>query len=278
MNNIKAKIKKADPVLILYPAGLGGEHIAHTLTTCNDDFEKTAMLYNEKVNQFHTVCVFKYSSEISDINDVSTAIDIQYKGEFPNTSKRIVLKDHTTELSFEFYKKHFPNITILCLIAEDTDSINYFAELTFKKLAKKITSPIDEWYVKNEISQDCTPEEAVHVINQVNKFRWVWRHEAHILINHMRSRNSQIDLEHSNDLTKSISNHKHDIINTNRKIDSYKDFFTNFHFISVDDLALTDDSETVWREINKHVGSIDVVKAKQLTNEWIRKNNKLSLL
>lgn len=269
-------IQKKNPVLIVYPAGVGGEHIAHTLSLCSEEFETTQTHFNPKVNQYHTICLFRYSSEIPNIDDINTAIDSKYKGDV-NNNLRIVLKDHPTERTLQFYSRHFNSIKTLFLIPTQLASIDYFSELTFKKLAVKVKCPINQSYVENEISPSLDQQQMQHIIECANCYEWVWRHELHILNTKIRDIGLEAKLRHTDTLNEAISHHKNELINIQYKVAEYSSILQNCHSISVDDIVIKQNSESLWEQINKHVGSIDVAKAIDITNTWINNNKELKL-
>ena len=269
-------IQKNNPVLIVYPAGVGGEHIAHTLSLCSEEFEVTHTRFNPDVNQYHTICLFRYSSEIPDISDINTAIDSQYDGDV-NNNLRIVLKDHPTERTLQFYSRHFNSIKTLFLTPTQQASIDYFSELAFKKLAVKVRCPINKSYVENEISPSLDQQQMQHIIKCANHYDWVWRHELHILNTEIRDIGLEAVLRHTDTLDEAIGHHKNELINTQYKVAEYRSTLQDCHSISVDDIAIKQNSESLWEQINKHVGSIDVAKATNITNTWINKNNELTL-
>lgn len=265
-------IKKSNPVLVVYPAGTGGEHISHTLSICSSEFEPLNTKFVEHLNQYHTICVINYSTAISNIDNFSTSIDARYNGDFVKNQKRIVLKDHPTDLTLQFYSKYLDTITVLFVTpVVETD---YFTDLTFKKLAVRIPCPIDETYVKHEISDSLTQQECDHLIMQANQYPWVWRHELHILITQMREQRKLVPIEHFETLDKIKDDHKNSMISTYiTTVSEYQQAFRNCHVINCDSLKYN--SKDFWLQVKKVIPTVDSHRATEITNKWIEQNNKL---
>jgi hypothetical protein len=266
----KQNVIDADPVLIVYPAGTGGEHIAHTLSMCCDEFEELETKFVEDLNQHHTICVLNYSTAITNIDDFNTALDARYTRNFDN--KRIVLKDHPTELTLEFYSKHLPDITTI--FVTPIKEVDYFADLTFKKLAVKVDCPITEDYIRYEISDTLTNEEYAHLIAQANQYDWVWRHELHILTHQIREQGKLLPIEHFDTLDKIKNDHKQTLINTYiTTVSEYKNKLQNCYTVNCDSLKY--DSTEFWQQVKEIIPTLDLDRAIKITNTWVEKNNKL---
>jgi MFS superfamily sulfate permease-like transporter len=267
-------IKKSNPVLVVYPAGTGGEHIAHTMSICSNEFEDLQTTFVGKKNQFHTVCALNYSTSFSDINVFSTSIDSRYKGNFYDTGKRIVLKDHPTDMTLDFYSRNFSNINVI--FVTPVNEVDYFSKLTFKKLAVKIPTPITKEYIQSEIFNTLTDIEYNHLIDQANCYPWVWRHELHILTHQIREHGKLVPLEHYDNLDKIENDHTQTLINTYEKVlPEYTAKFKNLHLINCDTLRY--ESEYFWSTIKKIIPSLHLDRAVEITNNWIEKNNKLEV-
>lgn len=265
----------ADPVLIVYPAGLGGEHIAHTLSVCCDDFEILSTYVNKKVNQYHTICALKYVDLVNDISEFENGLEEKYTGNFVENKKRIVLKDHPSIKSLEFYKKHLPNITVLYidLPFPKKYSIGYFVNIALKKLAVKVECPITDEYILSTLSTTLTEEQKKFIIDETKKFSWVWRHELYKLIDDMLQ-HKNVELEHVDSIEKLKKDHESNLINTYITFMSeYKSKFKNFNVIDCD--GMDTDSTLFWNKMKKVIPNIDIDKAISLTNIWIENNNKL---
>lgn len=268
------KLNNPDTILIVYPAGTGGEQIAHTLSVCSKEYEILKTDYNEDKNQYHTVCALNYSTLITDIEKFDTAIDSRYVFN-KNSRKKIILKDHPSERTLEFYSKHLPDITVL-FVTPFTE-FEYFANLTFNKLAKKITPPITEEFLKKEISDTLSDSEINHLIDQTNQYPWIWRHELHNLIYRIRKDSQLHQFYHNDDLSDIKEDHLQTLINTYIiTVPLYQNKFKNMHKINCD--SFIQNSYNFWKSIRPLVPSLDVDNATKITNKWIAQNNKLGEL
>jgi hypothetical protein len=266
------EIRNCNPVLIVYPAGTGGEHIAHTLSSCSDEFEILKTNYVSSVNQHHTICVLKYSTHINDLDDFDSALDERYTGNFSKTNKRIVLKDHPTNTTLEFYSEYLKDA--LVFLVYPLENAQYFAELTFKKLGVKVYSPMDQTYIRSQISTSLTKEEESYIIGQVGQYEWVWRHEIHNMISLMKDTNSFVKIQHHDTLDTIVEEHKHSIINSlDNMVPKFQSAMPFSHVINCD--CLIKESTDFWKQIQTHIKSLDVDKATTMTNLWIKNNNKL---
>lgn len=268
----KQNVIDSNPILIVYPAGTGGEHIAHTLSICSDEFEDLQTKFVPELNQHHTVCVLNYSTAVNDIDDFSTALDSRYEKDFRQQNLRVVLKDHPTDYTLQFYAKHFPDI--ITLFVTTINEHEYFSDLTFKKLAVRVECPIDIDYLKYEISDSLTEQEYAHLIEQANQFPWVWRHELHILTTQMREQKKLLPIEHFDTLDKIKNDHKQTLINTYiTTVPKYKEQLKNCYVIDCD--TLKSSSKEFWTQIKNIIPSVDLDRAVKITDSWIEKNNKL---
>lgn len=273
----------AQPILIVYPAGLGGEHIAHTLSICCDQFEDIHTWVNKNVNQYHSICALRYIDLVEDITKFENGIETRYKGDFVSTKKRIILKDHPSDNSIEFYKRYLPNITIIYidLSFPKKDSIDYFADLAIKKLAIKIDCPITVDFINSTISPTLSKKQQQFMIDETKKFDWVWRHELYTLLNDMLEsdhssivKNKNIRLKHNSEISVLKEDHKQSLINTYITfLPKYRSTFKNLHVVDSDNLDK--DSTIFWKKIKKIVPKLDTDKAIGITNRWIENNNKL---
>lgn len=273
----------AQPILIVYPAGLGGEHIAHTLSICCDQFEDIHTWVNKNVNQYHSICALRYIDLVEDITKFENGIETRYKGDFVSTKKRIILKDHPSDNSIEFYKRYLPNITIIYidLSFPKKDSIDYFADLAIKKLAIKIDCPITVDFINSTISPTLSKKQQQFMIDETKKFDWVWRHELYTLLNDMLEsdhssivKNKNIRLKHNSEISVLKEDHKQSLINTYITfLPKYRSTFKNLHVVDSDNLDK--DSTIFWQKIKKIVPKLDTDKAIGITNRWIENNNKL---
>lgn len=269
--------KNADPVLIVYPAGLGGEHIAYTLSVCCDDFEDLYTYVNKSVNQYHTICALGYMSLVEDITKFENGLEYRYDGDFIKNKKRIILKDHPHKNSIDFYKKYLPDITIIYidLSFPKKYSIEYFVNLAIKKLAVRVDCPITHDYIKSTLSNTLTEEQQNYVIEETKKFDWVWRHELYKLIDDMLNLNDA-KLEHYSTTDKLKNDHKSNLINTYITfLPEYKSKFRNLHVVDCDNLEI--DSTVFWNKIKKIIPNLDIERAIKMTNYWITNNNNLGL-
>ncbi|MDA9993306.1 hypothetical protein N9E09_01425 [bacterium] len=284
----------AHPILIVYPAGLGGEHIAHTLSTCCDQFEDIYTWVNKNVNQYHSICALRYMDLVEDITKFENGIETRYKGDFVSIKKRIIVKDHPSNNSIEFYKRYLPDITIIYidLAFPKKDSIDYFADLAIKKLAVKVDCPITVDFINSTISTTLSEKQQQFMIDETKKFDWVWRHELYALLNDLLEsnnyknpvsydthhssivKNKNIRLKHTSDINVLKEDHKESLINTYITfLPKYVRTFKNLHVVDSDNLDK--DSTIFWQKIKKIVPKLDTDKAIGITNRWIENNNKL---
>lgn len=267
--------KNADPVLIVYPAGLGGEHIAHTLSVCCDDFERLHTYINKNVNQYHTICALKYIDLVQDISKFENGFEEKYTGDFVKNKKRIILKDHPSTKSLEFYSKHLPNIKVIYLDLPFPKkySIEYFVNIALKKLSVKVKCPITTEYILSELSTTLTKAQQTFIINETKKFNWVWRHELYKLIDDVLQ-HKNVKLEHVDSIEKLKKDHQSNLINTYITfMHEYRMKFRDFNVIDCDRLDI--DSTLFWNKMKRIIPNIDTDKAIGLTNIWIENNNKL---
>lgn len=268
----KQDIVNANPVLIVYPAGVGGEHIAHTLSVCSNEFEDLSAAFNYSRNQYHTQCVLRYTQHVENIDDFDSAIATQYKGNFVAKNKRIIIKDHPTQHSVDFYSKHFDNLIVL-LVFPLTQAV-YFSELAFKKLSVKVSCPIDRKYLSLNVTDNLTEQQIDHILSEVNQHEWVWRHEIHNLVSAMSETKTLCPIEHHNTLDIIKMYHADSIINTYTTLAPlYQAHFKNSYVINCDDL--TTNSSAFWKQIQHIIPTLDVETATSISNVWIERNNKL---
>ena len=257
------------PLLFLYPAGTGGEHVAYTASIHSSECEPLATFVNYDRNQFHTVCAFKYSATILDINDRNSCIDDRYY--LTDISKRVVLKDHPTLLTLNLYKKQIPNIEIIMTVP--FDELDYFAELTFKKLLVKVNSPITREYIVNYITSDATDFEISYIIDQVGLYEWVWQHEIHVFLGNLREGKRNVFV-HIDDVQLDIDNHKNYLNDCRTQfVTAFSKSFYKFHIVNCDSLRY--DSREFWNNIKNIITSLNVDAATDFTNKWIAQNNQL---
>lgn len=262
-------IKNRNPLLFLYPAGTGGEHIAYSTSIHSSECEPLATYINHTRNQFHTVCAFKYSANILNLDDFNSCIDNRYVA--TDTSKRIILKDHPSLLTLNLYKKQIPDVEIIMLLP--FDELDYFAELTFKKLLIKISSPITPDYILNYIAADVTADELVVLVDRVNKHKWVWKHEIHVLLGDVREGKST-ELTHIDDISSTIDYHKNHLKDCHSKFaPTFSMSFNKFRIVNCD--CLKYDSREFWNNVKSTITSLNVDAATDFTNNWIAQNNQL---
>ena len=272
MNITKDDIINANPVLLLYPAGTGGEHIAHTLSKCNDEFEELFSHHNPVNNQHSTPCIIHYATNISDVNNIDTWYNIHYfENRTEYTGLRFIVKDHPVQYPIDFYSKHFPDISVVMITPFTAHT--YFASLAFKKLARKIVTPINEDFLFNNVSEGLTGPEKYAIIKEVNRFDWVWLHEIHIMVTNTRHGKYKF-IVHYDDLQQAIQGHESHLHHTiNHGIQEVRNTFKNFHLINCD--CLTHDSTEFWKDMQLIEPSTDIDSAIAITNGWIARNNEL---
>jgi hypothetical protein len=272
MNITKNTIINSNPLLLLYPAGTGGEHIAHTLSKCNSEFEGLVSYYNTSNNQHSTPCIINYATNISDVTNIDAWYNVHYlRSHTEYTGLRFILKDHPVQYAVDFYHEYFPDIQVV-MMTPFTEH-KYFASLSFKKLARKITTPIDEDFLFKDVSEDLTDTEKYSIISETNRFDWVWLHEIHIMVTNMRHNEGRV-IVHYDDLQQAIQGHElhmHRMFNVMAQ--KVKDTFKNFHLINCD--CLTHDSTMFWKDMQLIESSIDIDNAIAITNNWIARNNEL---
>lgn len=266
-------IRNNNPLLIVYPAGAGGEFISKTIANNSPSFNNLEYVLNELNNQIHAKSIVRYSS-MWRLPDVDTIIDFNV---FNNIDLQLknVIKDHPSLESCDLYKKYIPTSEILYI--SPIKELLYFCKLAYVKLAELIPTPISNEYFLTKVNKNITKEEKDIIRKLTNPFPKVWRHEIDIL-NTKVSYNKEINIifKHEHNLSDAISRAIKGIETDDylkNVMPVYKKNFKKFMFINTDELTIS--SNYFWLEIKKIIPDINVHSAITSTDKWIKKNNKL---
>ena len=275
------EIQNSKPILVIYPAGSGGEHIAYTISKNSSSCYTLPMHYGEHNNQFHVPSALEYYANWGDITDNSTWFnpvfiekfnkDQATPGEKWFANGRHVLKDHPSIESTEVYKKYLPDALVIYM--SPIDSADYFSRLLFTKIDRRIKTPITKKFIEEEICKNVPMERLNILIEWSKQYHEVWLHE-------INSANFALSLgkrlpAHMDDIEYHISEHAR---NTLLELDTVvpllqEKFNNNFKFINSD--CLRNESTQFWQSIKLLIKDLNVETSIDSTNDWIARNNSI---
>lgn len=266
-------LKENPPLVIIYPAGAGGEFISKTIANNSPSFNNLEYLTKNDTNQTHSRSIVRYSS-MWQPPDVDTIIDFKVYDSI-DKSLRNITKDHPSVESCNLHKKYIPFSEILYIAP--VEKISYFCKLAYIKLAELVKTPINKNYFLTNVNDCITDEKFSKILDLTNKFPEVWKHEIDIL-NTQLSSNDQTNIvfEHNHDLTDVIYEAIKGIKQDNylkTVMPLYKNNFSKFKFINTD--TLTTSSKYFWSEIEKIIPDIDIESSILSTDQWINENELL---
>lgn len=264
-------IDKSQPVLILYSSGTGGEFITHTLSKVSNSFNNIMRYTNTEANQTHLTCVLDYSAIWADHSDTTTWITNRHLNNVTG-NKRYLIRDHPGEHAATLYNKHLPNLQVLHLTLQD--NYDYYAKLTFAKLAKKIDcSAITFDFVKENVSSTVTNVLFNRMHKWASAYKWVWLHELHILNDKLKSNASTEFIEHVDSLESHIQN-QHDVIKYQSTMLAPELNQILNNYVSID-ITNINSSRKMWTHLKQIITDIDLDEAIRCTDIWQQLNKEL---
>ena len=151
--------------------------------------------YFQERNQTHYETLLDYSANWGNVEDPDTWI----KNSELCGDGRYIFRDHPSLFFAKYYWKYFPNMKVIHLTVKK--EFDYFARLTFKKLAHKIqSSSVDYEFIMTKVNNKCSKTNADILINWAHQYEWVWLHEL-LTANTFLSENGNINnYEHCDDI------------------------------------------------------------------------------
>lgn len=271
MDNLKKFINSRNPKLILYHAGHGGEHITSTIASYSSDYNSLPVKYHLKNNRVNANCIIRYiDAGPTDINSIDPFIDYSVLAQLG--THNVLIKDHPVESVYNFYKKHFPDIEIIFLVAEHEYA--YFNSMGCKKMANKVyCEDITAEYLLTNIDSSLTLSEINKIKKVVNACEWIWEHELFHLTKKVKTEDDFI-FKHVDDLERFISDHSDAYFNdTLRLLEQFKTNFDDVHVINID--SLRHDGVEFWTSMSSIINNLNVEKAISASHTWINRNNNL---
>ena len=264
------EIKNSNPLLVLYPAGTGGEFVSAIIANSSESFHNLSYNYNYGRNRYNTICPSDYYTNWSDINDTSTWINpafVKY-----TDGLRYVIKDHPMHPCFSLYSKHIPELSAVYM--SPVHQIEYFSKLIFIKTSILCNSPITREFILRCIGSKLTDERISMLINWASTQRTFWIHElqnANTLLSLGRDTNK---LMHEPNLSVHIKMHAEYMrkeLESTFSIAKYN--IKNTCMINSD--SLVSDGVEFWNSVKDVVPDLNITNALTETRQWILKNNKL---
>jgi hypothetical protein len=263
------KINESFPVLILYSSGTGGEFLTKTIAYNTSDMVKGRSFLNTERNQTHYETLLDYSANWGNVEDPDTWI----KNSELCGDGRYIFRDHPSLFFAKYYWKYFPNMKVIHLTVKK--EFDYFARLTFKKLAHKIqSSSVDYEFIMTKVNNKCSKTNADILINWAHQYEWVWLHEL-LTANTFLSENGNINnYEHCDDIKTYEIIQAESISYQSNVLPTYlSQIFDDYITVNID--SLIDRAENFCNNIKEILPLFDTASASEQINEWIANNNLL---
>lgn len=263
-------VKNSNPLLIIYPAGTGGEFITGVLSQSSESFHNLVTYHNTELNRYSVICPLDYSSNWSDLDDPYTWVNYRNVSTFSN--RRFILKDHPIMDHVQVYYKYLPNIPVIYMTP--FKEFDYFGKLIFIKTAKLCTGVIDDSFIKTAIGNNLTDARMKCLLEWANNNQQFWLHELYIANTTLSEGKDITNFRHIPDLAEHIKLHTGSIKHSfNFTLPKYCYYFPKTKLLNCD--SLRTDGVEFWKDMKNIVEDIDMDFALEKTAEWISKNNKL---
>ena len=264
------EIKNSNPLLMLYPAGSGGEFVSAILANSSESFHNLSYNYSPERNRYNTICPLDYYTNWPDINDTSTWINpnfVKYRN-----GLRYVIKDHPMRPCFSLYSRYIPELSAIYM--SPVHQLEYFSKLIFIKTSVLCNSPISREFILRCIGNKLTDERISKLIDWSAHQRTFWIHELQNA-NTMLSLGGDINtLTHEPDLSVHIKMHaeymRKDLEST---FGVAKYDIKSIRMLNSDSLA--SDGREFWNVVKDAIPDLNITNALTETEQWILKNNKL---
>lgn len=264
------EVKNSNPLLIIYPAGTGGEFVSSVISQASESFHTLPTLYDKELNRYSVICSLDYSSTWPDIDNPDTWINYRYRKD--HLGLRHIIKDHPIYSHVEAYKKYIPNATVIFMLP--FREFEYFSKLIFIKTAKLQASPVDHAFVHNSIGHNLSSSRVAQLVNWCNTKTVFWMHELYIANTILSADGDISNFHHKLDLGKYVNEHINDIHKQfNTTLPELCYHFADLRLINCDSLAT--DGVHFWKSIKAVIEDLDIDFAIEKTATWISANNKL---
>jgi hypothetical protein len=263
-------IKNNNPLLIVYPAGTGGEFISNVISQASNSFHELTVRYDADINRFNVSCPIDYFTNWSDVENPHTWINPGFTNQV--NGLRSLIKDHPMPECFKYYRKYMPEVSAIYMTP--FSEFEYFSKLLFIKTSKMHTSPIDRNFIHFYISPKLPEDRVEKLVRWANSNTTFWMHELHT-VNTWLSMGRYIDhFVHNANLSDYVDMHVKSIQDDFRYVLPIVCYnISNTRLINCDSLAT--DSVNFWRSVQQIINDLDVELAIAKTETWITNNNKL---
>jgi hypothetical protein len=264
-----SEINDSHPILILYSSGTGGEFLTKTIESNTPGFVKGQSFLNTERNQTHYETLLDYSANWGDVNNPDSWI----KNPSLTGDGRYIFRDHPSVFFAKYYWKYFPNISVIHLVVKR--EFEYFAKLTFKKLARRIESrTVDRNFILTRVNDKCSDANIEKLIHWAKSYEWIWLHEL-LTANTFLSENGNINnYEHYDSIAIYEAKQAESIAYQSNVLPTYlSQIFDEYRIIDID--SLIDNSEYFCNNIKNLLPLFDAGAAINQIEEWIANNNLL---
>lgn len=264
-----SEINDSYPILILYSSGTGGEFLTNEIASNTPGLVNGRSFVNTKRNQTHYETLLDYSANWGDVNNPDTWI----KNPSLTGDGRYIFKDHPSVFFAKYYCKYFPNMSVIHLVVKK--EFNYFASLTFEKLAHRIEShTVDRNFILTRVNNKCSDANVEKLIRWAKKYTWIWLHEL-LTANTFLSESGNINsYEHYDSIAIYEAIQAEAIAYQSNVLPTHlSQIFDNYITIDID--CLIDNSEHLCNNIKELLPLFDASSAASHIDTWIDNNNLL---
>ena len=259
-------------VMLLYPAGVGGEFITKLIADHTTRFNNIHSIPNTETNQHSVICLLRKLSTLTDLKDKETWLNEHY---FEN--------NHEYDENKLFLNRDHPDMHVLrnlMLIADHTrvlfldpgNSIEYFSKLFLKKMAERVTIPLTNEFLTHRITNNASEQEMLHEVTK--DYDWVWTHEmSSWLVKYRSPTEHDLSFIHHDSVQPQLDFLIDSAAVNTRNVYSMSRWFKSFKVLHTDELPHS--SDKLLSEIAAIYNDFDVTTAKPLLDKWIEDNNNL---
>lgn len=258
-------------VMLLYPAGVGGEFVTKLIADHTTRFNNITSIPNTTVNQHSVICLLRKLSTITDLKDKETWLNEHY---FENeheysTDKLFLNRDHPDLHVLRILSTIADNVRVLFL--DPGDSIEYFSKLFLKKMSERVTIPLTNEFLTHRITNDVVEQQMLHKVTK--DYEWVWTHEMGSWLVKYRSKDPDQSFVHHDSVDPQLDFLIKSAEENTRNVYTMSRWFKSFKVLHANELPYS--SDKLLNEIAAIYNDFDVTTAKPLLDKWIEDNNKL---
>lgn len=270
-SELVADVKASNPILLVYPAGTGGEHITAAISDASPSVRKAESTIQASNNQVFYHSVFDYAPSFIDYDDPTTWINPMYKHN-PDAHGRYFIKDHPTDLLLQSYGKHMPDIQVIYSVPQ-TKTV-YFSELAHYKLGKRmVPNELTDEFFHEAVSKNMEVYQKSVIRIWAARQKEFWKHEIDIVFHKLKLGENIKEYE-TMSLQEHISLNAQYCENMKRHVlAEYPKVFKNFSTINCDTLADPSRVGEYWKQMAQIIPDLQPRIAIRKSEAWARKNN-----